>query len=68
MKAFVVGLIFLIAAGILAVIGLLLYPLLMVCGLFLEILFGAVFAILAIWVLGKLIIYIWDQLSKKKVN
>jgi len=66
MKAFAVGLISLIAVGILAAIGVLLYPFIVVAGFFLKILLALVFVLFAIWLLGKFIIFIWDQAFKKK--
>lgn len=66
MKAFVIGLISLVAFGILASIGLLLYPFIIVLAVFLRLLVAAVFLIFAIWAFGKFIIFIWDQVFKKK--
>ena len=61
MKAFGIGLIFLIAVGILAIIAVLLYPLIVALGLFLEILIAIAFVIMSIWLLGKLIIFVWGK-------
>lgn len=65
MKAFAIGLIFLIAAGILAGIGILFYPLIIVMGFFLRIVFALLFVIFCIWLLGKLIIFAWEKLFKQ---
>ncbi len=61
MKAFLVGLIFLIAVTLLAGVGLLLYPLLLVLAFLLRVLLGLIFAFFAVWVLGKFIIFVWDK-------
>lgn len=62
MKAFFVGLLFLLAVAILVGIGALAFPLLIVLGLFLRIALSFIFVILAIWLLGRLIIFIWERL------
>lgn len=66
MKAFAVGLIFLIAVSILYSIGILLYPLIIVFGFFLKIILALLFVILSIWLLGKFIIFVWEKISKTK--
>lgn len=63
MKAFLVGLLFLIAAGALIGIGCLLFPLLLLLGLLLRVVFVMAFGFFAIWLLGKLIIFIWEKLK-----
>ncbi|MFH1888636.1 MAG: hypothetical protein ABH806_00935 [Candidatus Omnitrophota bacterium] len=65
MKAFLVGLTFLIAVAVLAGIGALLFPLIIVLGLSLRVIAGFLFIIFAIWLLGKFIIFIWDNLKSK---
>jgi len=66
MKAFLVGMIFIIAVAVLSGIGFLLYPFLLVLSIFLRIALGCALIILAIWLLGKFIIFIWEALFKKK--
>ena len=66
MKAFAVGLIFLIAVGLMAGRGMLLYPLLVVLGFFLKVVFALLFVILSIWLLGKFIIFVWEGIFKAK--
>jgi hypothetical protein len=66
MKAFAIGLIFLIAVSILSGIGILLFPLIMVLGFFLKIILALLFVLFSIWLLGKLIIFIWEKVSKTK--
>jgi hypothetical protein len=64
MKAFAVGLIFLFAVSVLAGIGILLYPLIMLFGFFLKIILALLFVLVSIWLLGKFIIYVWERISK----
>lgn len=66
MRAFVIGLIFLIAVVVLSGIGLLLFPLAIVLGFFLQIILALFFVIFSIWLLGKFIIFIWDKIFKTK--
>jgi len=63
MKAFFVGLIFLIAVAIFVVIGILLFPLLVLMGWLLRLALIFILLILAIWLLGKFIIFIWEKLK-----
>jgi len=65
MKAFLIGLIFLISVAILAGLGILLYPFLIVLGIALQIVISVIFVIFAIWLLGKLIVLIWESLKPK---
>ncbi len=64
MKEFLVGLIFLLAVFILGGVGFLLFPFWIVLALFLRLVLGLIFVILAIWLLGKFIIYIWSKIIK----
>ena len=63
MKAFLVGLVFLVAVLLLSGIGILLLPLLVVLGFFLRLIIGAVLIILAVWLLGKFIIFVWETVK-----
>lgn len=63
MKALLVGFIFLVLAAILLSIGFLLFPLLIFLILFLRIIFAAVFILFSIWLLGKVIIYVWEKIK-----
>lgn len=65
MKAFLVGLIFLVAVGILTGIGVLLFPLLIVMGWFLRLALVFLLVIFAIWLLGKFIVFIWERFISK---
>ncbi|MBM3253859.1 MAG: hypothetical protein FJZ16_06385 [Candidatus Omnitrophica bacterium] len=62
MKAFIIGLIFLIAVSILAGICALLFPLLVVLAWFIRIVIISLFILFAIWLLGKFIIFVWESL------
>jgi len=64
MKAFFIGLIFLMATGLLSGIGILLFPLVIVLGFFLRILLALIFVVFATWLLGKFIIFIWGVIFK----
>ncbi|MCX5657633.1 MAG: hypothetical protein NTZ48_05370 [Candidatus Omnitrophica bacterium] len=66
MKAFAIGLIFLIAVSILSGIGILFFPLVIVFGFFLKIILSLLFVIFSIWLLGKFIIFIWEKIFKTK--
>lgn len=62
MKAFFVGLLALFVIAILAGLGVLLYPFLIVLGLFVRIILIGVLLILATWLLGKFIVYLWRKM------
>lgn len=66
MKAFLVGLMFLILVVVMAGLGIFLWPLLFVLGIALRIVLFIAFTILAIWLLGKLIIMVWESLRAKR--
>lgn len=67
MKAFFVGLLFLILVGILAAIGFvgwfLLLPLIVVLGLMLRVVFVLFLFILVVWLIGKLVLYVIHSLK-----
>ncbi len=65
MKAFLVGLLFLFAFSVLAGIGILLSPLLLVLAFFIRILIIFFLVIFAVWLLGKFIIFSWEKLFNK---
>lgn len=58
MKAFLVGLLFLFIVAVLAGMGVLLFPFLLVLGWIVRVILIVVLLILAVWLLGKLILYI----------
>jgi len=68
MKEFFVGLFFIIVLIILAGIGVLLTPLLLLMTLALRILISAILAIFAIWLLGKCIIAVWEKIKQKNTK
>ncbi len=63
MKAFLVGLIFLVAASLFLAITVLLYPALIILGFLLRLAFMCIVVLFFIWLLGKLIIYIWENIK-----
>jgi hypothetical protein len=63
MKALLIGFVFLIFVAILAGIGLLLFPLLIALVWFLRIIFIIILFLLAVWLLGKLIIFVWEKVK-----
>jgi len=65
MRAFLIGVIFLIAVAIIAGLGYLFIPFILVLGLFLRFILLIVLGILAVWILGKFIIFVWEALRKK---
>ncbi len=66
MKAFLVGLLFIIAVSFLSVLGVFLYPFLLLLTFVLRIIIGMALVVFAVWLLGKLIIFIWELLSGKQ--
>jgi len=65
MRAFLTGLLFVIVVLALAGIGTLLFPLLILLGLLLRVVLMVVLAVLAIWLLGKFILYITQKIRRK---
>ncbi len=66
MKAFLIGLLFIVAVSLLSVFGVLLFPLLLLLTFMLRIIIGIALVIFAIWLLGKFIIFVWERLSGKQ--
>jgi len=64
-KAFFIGLLFIVAVGLLLGVGILLYPFFILTGFMLQILVWLFFIIFSVWLLGKFIIFVWGKLSKK---
>ena len=58
MKAFLVGLLFLFIVAVLAAMGVLLFPFLLVLSWIARVILIVVLLILAVWLLGKLVLYI----------
>ena len=65
MKAFFVGLLFLIAVLLLTGVGFLLLPFLLLLTFFLRLVVGVALHLSAVWLLGKFIMYVWEALRKK---
>ena len=63
MRAFWIGFCSLVVLCLIAAVGFLLSPLFFVLGLILRVIFLLVFGILAIWLLGKIILFIWEKIS-----
>ncbi|MBU3911562.1 MAG: hypothetical protein KKD90_03145 [Candidatus Omnitrophica bacterium] len=66
MKAFLVGLIFIIAVLLLSGIGFLLLPFIFVLGVLIRILLSIIFVILCVWLLGRFIIFVFELFFKRK--
>lgn len=62
MKALIVGFIFLILMAILISVGYLFFPLMTIFVFFLRIVFAAIFILCAVWLLGKIIIYVLKKM------
>ncbi|MBL7071459.1 MAG: hypothetical protein ISS26_04740 [Candidatus Omnitrophica bacterium] len=65
MKAFLIGLVFLVFVFVMMGLGIFLWPLLIVLGLALRGIIFVAFTIFAIWLLGKSIIALWGSLRSK---
>ena len=63
MKAFLIGLLSLVAIAFLGVIILLLSPVFFVLAIIFRVILGIVFLIFAVWLLGKFILFIWEKLN-----
>ena len=64
MKAFLVGLLFLFSLIAAVVLGLLMFPFLLIVAFFLQILLVIGGIVFVIWLLGKFIIFIWRSVRK----
>ena len=66
MREFLVGLLVIVMALVLSGIGVLLLPLLLVLGMFLRLALGLIVLLLAIWLIGKVTLFLIDVLKKKE--
>ena len=66
MSEFLVGLLVIVMALVLSGIGVLLLPLLLVLGMFLRLALGLIVLLLAIWLIGKVTLFLIDVLKKKE--
>jgi len=68
MKEFLVGLLVVVMALVLSGIGLLLFPLLLVLGVFLRLAIGLIVLLLVVWLIGKITLFLIEVLKKKEDN
>jgi len=68
MKEFLAGVLVVVMALVLSGIGVLLLPLLLVLGIFLRLAIGLIVLLLAIWLIGKVTLFLFDLLRKKENN
>ena len=66
MKELLVGLLVVVMALVLSGIGVLLLPLLLVLGVFLRMAVGLLVLFLAIWLIGKVTLFLIESLRKKE--
>ena len=66
MKEFLAGLLVIVMALVLSGIGVLLFPLLLVLGIFLRLAVGLIVLLLAVWLIGKVTLFLIDVLRKKE--
>lgn len=67
MQEFLVGLLFLLMLLSMVGAGIILFPLLLAGGIILSGVFVVTFIVLAIWLLGKIIIFIWNHFFKERI-
>ncbi len=68
MKAFLVGLLVLMMMVILSGVGIMLIPLLLVLGVFLRIIISIFILLLAVWLIGKVTLYLIELLRNKETK
>lgn len=68
MREFLVGLLVIVMALILSGVGILLLPLFLVLGIFLRLIIGLIVLLLAVWLIGKVTLWLIDLLKKEKEN
>ena len=66
MKEFLVGLLVLLLTAVLFVIGTLLLPLLLLLGFFLRFALGLVLILFAVWLIGKVTLFLYEYASRKR--
>ena len=66
MREFLVGLLVIAMVLVLSGLGILLLPLLLVLGMFLRLALGLIVLLLAIWLIGKVTLFLIDVLKKKE--
>ena len=60
------GLLVILMMGVLSVFGILLFPLLLVMGFFLRWILGFILILVAIWLVGKITLVLFDYLKKRE--
>ncbi|MBN2483184.1 MAG: hypothetical protein JXD21_03125 [Candidatus Omnitrophica bacterium] len=65
MKAFCIGLLTLLICAVFFWLGFLLFPFLIILTFLLRVIVSVVLVILAIWLLGKVVIFSWYKLNGK---
>lgn len=68
MKSFLVGLLVIMITAVLSVIGILLFPFLLILGFFLRWIVGIFLILFTIWLVGKMTLLLIDALRKKEKN
>jgi len=66
-KEFLVGLVVIVMALVLTLIGFLLIPLFLVLGWFLRLAVGLIVVLLAVWLIGKTTLFLIEVLKKKDI-
>ena len=66
MREFLVGLLVIIMVLALSGVGILLLPILLMLGIFLRLATGLIVLLLAIWLIGKVTLFLIDALRKKE--
>lgn len=66
MRELLVGLLVIVMALVLSGIGVLLLPLLLLLGVFLRLAVGLIVLLLAIWLIGRVTLFLIDALRKKE--
>jgi hypothetical protein len=68
MKEFLVGLLFIIVALLVvavgSMLGILLFPLLIVLNILLRFVIAAIIVIFAIWLVGKMVMMVWEKVKR----
>ena len=65
MREFLVGILVIVMALVLSGIGVLLLPLLLVLGVFLRLAVGLIVLLLAVWLIGKVTLFLIETLKKR---
>lgn len=68
MIEFLIGLLVLALFGVLSFLGILLFPLFIVMGLFLKLVVGIFILIFGVWLIGKITLFSIEALRKPKNN